>query len=150
MVQLLRQIFVVLPLILAWQICTIKLADTPPLCDNFLDKWGKNPPNLKFVGCGYEKNPQSDRSIAKYTIKGIDAAKIELFLRENFQMAPLKFVCCVWQPTASIGSDQRYGTYRDRSGYYYQVIMSSGETLERDWHQIPEFHIYVVKFMRDI
>jgi Domian of unknown function (DUF4952) len=149
-VQLLRPIPIVLLFLLAWQFSTTKLSETPPLCENFLEKWGQYPPKLKFVGCGYEKNIQSDRSIAKYTIKGIDAVKIELFLHENFQMAPLKFVCCGWEPVAVAGSDRRYGTYRDRSGYYYEIAMGSGETIERNWNRIPEFHIHIIKFMRDI
>jgi Domian of unknown function (DUF4952) len=150
MIHLLRQIPIVVFLALSWQIYTIKLADTPPLCENFLEKWGKNPPKLKFVGCGYEQNIQSDRSIAHYTVQGSKATSIESFLRENFQMAPLKFVCCGWEPAPVPGSDRHYGTYRDRAGYYYEIVMGSGETLEHNWDLIPEFHVHVTKFMSDI
>jgi hypothetical protein len=149
MINLLRQIPIIVFLTLSWQFSTIELADAPILCDNFLAKWGKHPPKLKFVGCSYEKNIQSDRSIARYTIKGTDAKEIESFLHQNFQMARLKRVCCIWEPTTIPGSDQRYGTYRD-AGYYYEIVMGSGETIEREWHRIPEFHIHVTKFMRDI
>jgi hypothetical protein len=149
MINLLRQIPIIVFLTLSWQFSTIELADAPILCDNFLAKWGKHPPKLKFVGCSYEKNIQSDRSIARYTIKGTDAKEIESFLHQSFQMARLKRVCCIWEPTAIPGSDRRYGTYRD-AGYYYEIVMGSGETIEREWHRIPEFHIHVTKFMRDI
>lgn len=150
MARLLRQLSIVLLFVLAGQFLTIKLADTPPLCENFLKKWGKDHPKLKFVGCSYEKNIQSDRSIANYTVKGTDAIVMENFLSRNFKMAPLKFVCCGWEPLSVPGSDRRYGTYRDRSGYYYDILMGSGETLERNWNRIPEFHVQVIKFMSDI
>jgi Domian of unknown function (DUF4952) len=150
MINLLRQIPIIVFLTLSWQFSTIELADAPILCDNFLAKWGKHPPELKFVGCSYEKNIQSDRSIARFTVKGTDAKEIESFLRKNFQMAPLKFRCCGWEPVTVTGSDRRYGTYRDRSGYDYQISMGSGETLEKNWNRIPEFHVHVTKFMSDI
>jgi Domian of unknown function (DUF4952) len=149
MVQLLKQIPIFLLFTLALQIPAIELADAPILCDNFLAKWGKHPPQLKFVGCSYEKNLQSDRSIARYTVKGTEAKTIESFLHQNFQMARLKRVCCIWEPIAIPGSDRRYGTYRD-AGYYYEIVMGSGETLEREWDRIPEFYVSVTKFMRDI
>jgi hypothetical protein len=150
MAQFLKRIPVVLLFTLAWQLPTIELADAPILCDNFLEKWGKYPPKLKFVGCSYEKNIQSDRSIARYTVKGTDAKTIESFLHQNFQMARLKRVCCLWEPKALPGSDLRYGAYRDRAGYYYEVVMGSGETSEHNWERIPEFHVQVTKFMQDI
>jgi Domian of unknown function (DUF4952) len=147
---LLRQILIVLLLSLSWQFLTVKLANTPPLCENFLAKWGKNPPELKFASCRYEPNSQSDRSIAQYTVKGTEAKVVEGFLRTNFQMAPLQRVCCIWEPVSVPGSDRRYGTYRDGNGYYYEIVMGSGETIERDWDKIPEFYVQVTKFMRDI
>jgi hypothetical protein len=146
----LRQILIVALLTLSWQFSTIELANTPPLCENFLAKWGKQPPQLKFASCRYEPNSQSDRSIAQYTVKGTDAKIVEIFLRTNFQMAPLKRVCCIWEPTSVPGSDRRYGTYRDRAGYYYEIVMGSGETLERNWQRIPTFQVWVTKFMREI
>lgn len=149
MVQVLKQISIILLFIIVVQIPAIELADTPVVCENFLKKWEKHHPKLKFVGCRYEKNSQSDRSIARYTVKGTDAKTIESFLHQNFQMARLKRVCCLWEPTAIPGSDRRYGTYRDR-GYYYEIVMGSGETLEHNWDRIPEFYVQVTKFMSDI
>jgi Domian of unknown function (DUF4952) len=146
----LRQLLIILLLTLSWQFSTIKLANTPPLCENFLAKWGKQTEQLKFVSCRFEPNIQSDRVSAQYTVKGTDAKVVEGFLQTTFQMAPLKFICCGWEPTSVPGSDRRYGTYRDRSGYYYEIVMGSGETLERDWQRIPTFYVRVTKFMREI
>ncbi len=147
---LLRQILIVSLLSLSWQFLTVKLANTPPLCENFLAKWGKNPPELKFASCRYEPNSQSDRVVALYTLTGTDAKIVEGFLQTNFQMAPLKFVCCGWEPISVHGSNRRYGTYANQSGYYYEIAMGSGETLERNWQRIPTFQVWVTKFMRDI
>jgi hypothetical protein len=146
----LRQILIVLLLTPLWQFLPIESANTPPLCGNFLAKWGKQPQQLKFVSCKYEPNSQSDQVIAHYTLKGTDAKIVEGFLRANFQMAPLKRVCCIWEPVSVPSSDQRYGTYRDRSGYYYEIVMGSGETVELDWQRISTFNVQVTKFMRDI
>lgn len=150
MVSLLRQVLIILGLSLSWQAYAIKLAHTPPLCEDFLANWQKKPKELQFSGCRYEYNPQSDRSIAQYTLSGTKARVVESFLGKNFKMAPLKFICCGWEPTSLPGSYQRYGGYRDRSGYYYEIIMGSGETLEKDWDKIPNFYVSVVKYMRDI
>jgi Domian of unknown function (DUF4952) len=150
LIQLLRHLPIALYLTLSWQIYTVKLADAPLLCENFLTQWGKKPKQLTFVGCNYEKNVQSDRSIAKYTVKGTEATIIESFLRQNFQMAPLKFRCCGWEPVTVPGSDRRYGTYRDRSGYYYEISMGSEETVEKNWDKISIFYVSVTKFMSDI
>jgi Domian of unknown function (DUF4952) len=148
--QLLKQILIVLLLTSSWQFSNVELANTPPLCDDFLQKWGKKPQELNFFGCNYEQNSQSDRSIAKYTVKGTEAIITESFLRQNFQMAPLKFRCCGWEPVSVPGSDRRHGGYRDRSGYYYEIVMVSGETLEKNWNRIPNFYVFVTKFMSDI
>lgn len=150
MVQLLRQIPIVLLLTLGWQLPVIDRVNTPPLSENFLAKWGKQIPQLRFTGCKYQANIQSDRVVALYTLKGTEAKTVEGFLMTNFQMAPLKFVCCGWEPISLPGSDRRYGTYRDRASYYYEIVMGSGETVERNWQRIPEFQVRVTKFMREI
>jgi Domian of unknown function (DUF4952) len=150
MVQLLRQIPIILLFTLVWQLPAIDQANTPPLCENFLAKWGKQTPQLRLTGCKYQPNIQSDRIVALYTLKGTEAKFVEGFLMTNFQMAPLKFVCCGWEPISLPGSDRRYGTYRDRAGYYYEIVMGSGETLERNWHRIPKFYVSVTKFMQEI
>jgi Domian of unknown function (DUF4952) len=147
---LLRQILIVSLLTLSWQLLPIEQAHTPPICENFLAKWGKQPPQLNFAGCRLEPNIQSDRAIALYTVKGTEAKSIEGFLQTNFQMAPLKFLCCGWEPISVPGSDRRYGGYRVQSSYHYQIAMGSGETLERNWQRIPTFHVWVTKFMREI
>jgi Domian of unknown function (DUF4952) len=147
---LLRQILIVSLLTLSWQFLPIEQAHTPPLCENFLAKWGKQPPQLKFTSCRYEPNSQSDQVIAQYRVIGTEAKIVEGFLHTNFQMASLQRICCIWEPIAVPGSDRRYGTYRDRAGYYYEIVMGSGETVELDWHRIPEFQVWVTKFMREI
>jgi Domian of unknown function (DUF4952) len=145
-----RQILMATLVTLSWQFSTTELVNTPYLCENFLAKWSKQPQQLKFASCRFEPNSQSDRVHAQYTLSGADAKIVEGFLGTTFQMAPLKFICCGWEPTSVPGSDRRYGTYRDRSGYYYEIVMGSGETVERDWQRIPTFYVRVTKFMREI
>jgi hypothetical protein len=149
-IQLLNKLPIILFLALSLPFFTTEIVQAPYSCEDFLEKWGRNPKELKLLTCKYEKNSQSDRSISHYIVKGTDAAIVETFLHKNFKMAPLKHICCGWEPTSVPGSDRRYGTYRDRNGYYYEIVMVSGETLERDWNRIPNFHVYVTKFMQDI
>ncbi len=145
-----RKFLIAALLTLLWQLSTIEQAHTPPICENFLAKWGKQPQQLNFASCRYEPNSQSDRVVAVYTLTGTEAKIVEGFLQTNFQMAPLKFVCCGWEPISVPGSDRRYGTYPNQSGYYYEIAMGSGETLERNWQRIPTFQVWVTKFMREI
>jgi Domian of unknown function (DUF4952) len=150
MIQLLRQIPIILLLTLVWQLPAIDRAHTPPLCENFLAKWDKQTSQLHFTGCKYQAHIQGERVAAIYTVKGTEAKVVESFLMSHFQMAPLKFICCGWEPTSLPGSTRRYGTYRVQSGYYYEIAMGSGETLERNWQRISTFQVSVTKYMRDV
>ncbi len=150
MSQLSRQIAIGLLAILSYQLLKIDRSITPASCENFLDQWGGKPPELKFAGCRYQKGGQSDRLIANYEVVGTQAKTVENYLHQKFKMARLQRVCCLWEPRSVPGSDARYGHYLDRDGYYHEIVMGSGETLEQDWHRIPIFYVSVAKFMSDI
>lgn len=144
-----RQITIVLLSIISCQFGAVDRSNAPAFCENFLAQWGKTPPELKFSGCKYQPGGQSNLLIAEYVVTGRDAKIVEQYLHAQFKMALLHRVCCIWEPGIVEGSP-RYGSYVDRDGYYYQIVMGSGETIEIDWPKIPLFHIQVSKFMSDI
>jgi Domian of unknown function (DUF4952) len=158
-----KRISLLLLSILSIQACSIdsktsvqsNISPTAPAiaCEDLLGKWKKKPNELKFSNCKYKKHAQVDRLVSTYVVKGTDAAIIERFLRKEFRMSPLRFVCCGWEPVV-VGNGQtinnpRYGIYQDRDGYDCEISMTSGETLEQNWHLIPEFYIYVTKYLGD-
>ncbi len=49
-------------------------------------------------------------------------------------------MCCYW------GSSEQLGSYRDKDGYDYQILMATSETLEKDWNKIDEFAVIVTKY----
>jgi hypothetical protein len=118
-------------------------------CEDLLEKWQKRPNKLEFSNCKYVKHPQFDRLVSTYVVPGKDAASIESFLRKQFQMSPLRFVCCGWEP-GIIGTQTnipKYGNYRDRDGYDCEITMTSEETVEKNWKKIPKFYVRVTKFL---
>lgn len=120
-------------------------------CEDLLEKWQKKPNELKFSSCKYEKHAQLDRLVSTYVVRGTDAAIVERFLRKEFQMSPLRFVCCGWEPSVVSTKDTvntpRYGIYKDRDSYDCEISMTSGETLEKNWHLIPRFYVRVTKYL---
>jgi hypothetical protein len=151
-IDLLRTATIVSLVILLSQFSSVKQANTPrpdDLCENFLKKWGGIPKELKFSSCKFEKGEQSDKLVSEYIVKGTDAAIVESFLHKKFKMSRLQHVCCNWEPTMT-SNGQHYGSYHDRAGYYYEISMGSGETVERDWNRIPLFYIHVTKYMSEI
>lgn len=124
------------------------------VCGDFLDRWNQKPAALKFVRCETVKHVQVDRLVSSYTVKGSDAIEIEKFLQRQFGMAPLRFLCCGWEPSSVQNRvAPLYGQYVDAKGAQFEVWMFSGETLLRDrkaWHKIPEFHIRVETYLGEI
>jgi hypothetical protein len=118
-------------------------ASTTPLCRDFLARWQNKPKHLKFTGCQLVKGGQIDQVIYRYTIPGKNAAVTETFLRQQFRMGKLRFVCCGWE------SSGQQGSYQDQDGYYHRIEMSSEETVVKNWSQINKFHVRVVKYLTD-
>jgi Domian of unknown function (DUF4952) len=114
----------------------------PYICTDFLKQWGYKPKELKFSDCKLKKHIQGDRLVSTYTVSGRNAKSVEKMLHDRFKMGKLHFMCCYW------GADDKPGWYRDKNGYGYQILMSSGETLIHDWNQI-EFTVTVTKFLVD-
>ena len=105
---------------------------------------------ILFVGCKKAKHNQLNVLEASYTVPGIDAAKVETFLQNKFNMSPLLFICCGWEPIAKNNRLRRYGTFPDKNFYGVDIKMASGETIysnRRDWHKIDTFSVSVVKFL---
>jgi hypothetical protein len=110
-------------------------------CD-FLSQWQLKPKELQLASCDLEHR-QMDMLIANYTVKGTDAAIVEKFLRARFKMGKLRFVCCGWEPAG------KNGVYQDKDNYSYAISMSSGETIEKDWHKIRQFYVVITKYLTD-
>ncbi len=113
-------------------------------CD-FLQQWNKKPPKLTLAKCeantGELVNSGQKADLrAVYTVKGSDAAKVEAFLRKQFGMNKLRFICCYW------GSSPRSYRYK---GYRYTISMVSEETVEQQWHRIPTFEVSILRYTTD-
>jgi hypothetical protein len=158
----LNQIAIVFMLAIASTSCNVKSASitpitatpTAPACEDFMGKWNKKPKELQFSSCNKRKNTQIESLEAAYTVTGKDAAKVETFLRQNFKMEPLKFLCCGWEPTTNTEKANlpRYGRYVDRDGYKYEISMHSEETLvnnRQHWDRIPKFSVRVTRYLQE-
>jgi Domian of unknown function (DUF4952) len=104
--------------------------------------WRQPPKEFKLSSCQVESG-QLEILVLRYAVKGVDAAKVEKMLRQRFGMGKLRFVCCGWEP------QNKNGHYKDKDGYNYRIAMYSSETLERNWHKIPEFEVVVSKFLTE-
>lgn len=77
-----------------------------------------------------------------YKIPGKYARATEAMLIRKYGMGKLVFECCGWSPARwKTGSFRR--THRMADGAYgaYQIYMSSGETVEKQWDKIESFYI---------
>jgi|GEM_PF-634247 len=141
------------PVMLGAAACQPVAQTVTPTCDDFLARWDAKPAALQFTQCERVENSQVDRFVASYVAKGTDAAAVETFLQHQFDMAPLKFLCCGWEPIrVSSGGDflSGHGKYEDEDGVYFEVTMVSGETLVRDrkdWKTISEFQVRVTTYL---
>ncbi len=126
-------------------------ANTPKEgCEDFLETWGTKPAKLEFTQCKRVENPQFDRLESSYVVAGADAARVEEFLKKKFNLAPLRFVCCLWESTSRDANRPSHGSYTDKEGFYFQISMGSGETLlndRQDWPKIAQFHVRVTKYL---
>ncbi len=124
-------------------------------CKDLMVELVDKPPEFQFLECKEEKQAPSDVLVARYRVPGKDAATVENFLQQKFNMSKLRFLCCGWEPVFVKKNNylSGHGTYRDKRGYYYKIIMFSEETLlnqRQDWKNIPFFYVTVTKFLDDL
>lgn len=108
----------------------------------------RKPPELEWVGCTEGHDHQLRALIATYRVPGAQAVAVERYLVRSTGMAPLRFVCCGWEPRSRRGQP---GPGRLRGATVVaelagRVDMYSGETLvarRSDWSQIPWFEVRV-------
>jgi hypothetical protein len=120
---------------------------TEQSCGDFLNELGKSPERLIFLDCQKTTEAQLDVLKATYKVSGEDAADIESYLQQSFQMPHLKFVCCGWEPGPGRGSYKPGAATNNSSGFEYQITMWSEETLiddRSDWNKIPFFYVAVI------
>jgi Domian of unknown function (DUF4952) len=143
-------------LMLVAQFCAaqpVKPASQILTCGDFLQDWNLKPETLKFSHCKKIKNPQVDRLEASYTVTGKDAALVERYLRKQFRMAPLRFLCCGWESVTNSkngGNQPGYGRYIDQNDRKFEIIMASEETVQKDWQQISRFNVRVTTYLGEI
>ncbi len=120
-------------------------------CVDLIKEFSNLPPEFEFQGCKPSNESQLRVLRAKYQIKGKDSVKIENYLIENYNMTPLKFVCCGWESITN-SEGRRYGTYSDRRGNNYQITMYSGEVQipeQLKQENVPYFYVEVVGFLEE-
>ncbi|TAD78409.1 MAG: DUF4952 domain-containing protein [Oscillatoriales cyanobacterium] len=119
-------------------------------CGDFAAVWNKKPKQLAFAGCQLEPSEPDAVPKARYRLEGNDAIVIEQFLQREFGMAPLRFICCGWEPVVAKGDARllKLGSYRDDRGITYQIAMYSGETpiaTRQQWSAIDTFRVEIVQ-----
>lgn len=112
-----------------------------PACGDFLEQLGVASPGLHFEGCKLEEGGQLRQLVAEYLVPGPQAHGVEKLLQQRFGLQPLRFMCCGW--------DTRPASAPHASGRPYEIRMSSGETLEKDWARIDRFHVSVTLYLED-
>lgn len=108
-------------------------------CGDVLSEFGAKPTQLEFLDCKTVDAPQVALE-ARYRVPGPQAEVVEKFLRENYGMNDLQFVCCGWEPKEGHRGNLQV------SGRYFSIGMHSDETLIGDrakWGEIPFFYVVV-------
>lgn len=119
-------------------------------CGDFAAEWNKKPTQLAFSGCQFESSDRDAVPKARYSLAGKDAIVVEQFLQREFGMAPLRFICCGWEPVVAKGEARllQLGSYRDDRGMSYQIAMYSGETpiaTRQQWSAIDTFRVEIAQ-----
>lgn len=112
-------------------------------CGDFLGAQQRKPPGLEWAGCTEGHDHQLRALVATYRVAGVQAAAVERNLVRHTGMAPLRFVCCGWEPRSRRGQPG-HGRLPGLAGRAMRVDMHSGETLvarRSDWSQIPWFEV---------
>lgn len=115
-------------------------------CADFLAAQQQHkPPALEWVGCAEGHDHQLRALVATYRVPGAQAAAVERYLVRHTGMAPLRFVCCGWEPRSRRGQPGQ-GRLPSPAQQPMRVDMHSGETLvtrRGDWSRIPWFEVSV-------
>lgn len=118
-------------------------------CPNTLAEFGAVPSIITLKNCEHIESGQ-EHFITNYLVSGKNAAQAEKWLQERFDMKPLYYLCCGWEPVDRSDFRQNRdgrGHYLNKiSNQYYDITMTSGETLTNErsqWPSIPQFFISV-------
>lgn len=120
-------------------------------CGDFAAAWAEKPPEMRFLGCEKISAAPGEGLRATYLVNGFDAAGVEEFLRQEFGLPSLVFICCGW--TTSGPQQAQY--YIRETETYVSISMHSEEAVgtssgefaiagREDWHQL-QFYVYVEK-----
>lgn len=126
----------------------VEIARVP--CGDLLKEYATRPDYLEFVGCEEGEGQLVVR--AEYRVMGRDAQSVERYLVENYEMGPLKWICCGWENQGKNGSFTHEAITKVNPFYRVSISMfASGEmedekgdiSLEFDRNQIPYFTVWV-------
>lgn len=108
-------------------------------CSDILQYIRQKPEYVDFQSCTKEKGQTFFR--ATYLVPGTHASSAEDFFRRRFGLAPLKYICCAWEPEG--GKEGRLDLGKNRS-LFLRMHSPETEITERTaWHEIPYFTVEV-------
>ena len=136
---------VLLTLIMLLTACTQSTAPVAIHSGDFLSQWklGK-PETLIFVDYEYRASQQGQQT-ATYQVNGQSAAQVETWLRDRFDMSPLRFVCCTWEANVENDNIPGRGHHLDDRGRLFEIAMYSSETLVHDRQEWPQINAFIVQ-----
>jgi|GEM_PF-1303837 len=123
-----------------------RVNSSAPQCADFLQKLGKKPAPLIFLGCKPAMDAQIHTLLASYKIKGSEAAQIERYLILHTRMQPLHRACCVWENRNSPEHGRGSGQLNSHTEFNYRISMGTNENLindRKDWAKIDWFYVSV-------
>lgn len=121
------------------------VASSKITCADFLEKLNKKPKNLEYIGCEKTSHTQLSALESRYRVRGVNAKEVEAFFVKTAHMPKLVRNCCLWESVSRDPKQPQDGVYRTGGDFLdsYWIEMSSGETLVRDWKDIPYFYVTV-------
>ncbi|MDP1979512.1 DUF4952 domain-containing protein [Undibacterium sp.] len=123
-----------------------RVNSSTPQCADFLQKLGKKPAALIFLGCKPAMDAQIHTLLASYKTKGSEAAQIERYLILHTRMQPLHRVCCIWENRNSPAHGKGSGQLVSQTEFNYRISMGTTENLisqRKDWAKIDWFYVSV-------
>ena len=106
------------------------------ICQDFLRELSSPLDTIEFISCEQDESSYLKPFVAKYKVPGKDAKEVEKFLISSFEMLPLTYTCCGWEPAK--GSVD----YIDNKTNIHYSIAMGVETMysnQADWPKIPYF-----------
>lgn len=145
-----RFLLTVLTLLCASQVWATEVAprvsSSAPQCSDFLQKLGRKPAALIFLGCKPTMDAQIHTLLASYKTKGSEAARIELYLIQHTRMQPLHRFCCIWENRNSPEHGSGSGQLGSHTEFNYRISMGTNENLisqRKDSAKIDWFYVRV-------